>query len=237
MDYLDDPSKNIENYTLANFNQPSDLNESLKPKSVSSFDPEPTKSVLPLDPVLPELTVRNPTVQKPLPSRSTPSIRSSTTSSTTTSSTTTNTTARSSNHKPPKKVDEDIKIDPRAKVVFSIGNNMFDLGNLSQEPKPFGRRSTVRQRPDLDPPMNFSYQSLLEELGIFEPKQPLFWARATQANYSTNPNELQYAKGTRLAIIEKSKKEGWYLATKYNEITRSLTQEKGLVSYRCIQQE
>lgn len=84
----------------------------------------------------------------------------------------------------------DINIDPRAKVVFAIGNNMFDLGHLDLEDnldaanangkKASGggrdvnttsRRLTTRRRQpsaDLEAACNFSYQSLLEELGVFE---------------------------------------------------------------------
>ncbi|CAO0792851.1 unnamed protein product [Mucor circinelloides] len=82
----------------------------------------------------------------------------------------------------------DINIDPRAKVVFAIGNNMFDLGHLDLEDnldvsnsngKKTGgrdlnaasRRITARRRQpsaDLEAACNFSYQSLLEELGVFE---------------------------------------------------------------------
>ncbi|KAI8967486.1 hypothetical protein BDF20DRAFT_1004693 [Mycotypha africana] len=87
-----------------------------------------------------------------------------------------------------------ISIDPRAKVVFAIGNNMFDLGHLGQESDMDGitgtvraskikrstdgraRRSstTTRRRPlsaDIDAVCNFSYQSLLEELGVLEKKK------------------------------------------------------------------
>ncbi|KAK4509509.1 uncharacterized protein ATC70_007861 [Mucor velutinosus] len=85
--------------------------------------------------------------------------------------------------------DGDINIDPRAKVVFAIGNNMFDLGHLDLEDnldvanangkKASGgrdlniasRRLTTRRRQpsaDLEAACNFSYQSLLEELGVFE---------------------------------------------------------------------
>ncbi|KAI9266030.1 hypothetical protein BY458DRAFT_512898 [Sporodiniella umbellata] len=133
--------------------------------------------------------------------------------------------------------EEDVEIDPRAKVVFSIGNNMFDLGQLGQETKPArARRSMLRQRPDPEP-MNFSYKSLLEELGIVESLKPLFWARTTQANHRGRANELKYSQGTRLAILEKSAREGWFMAAKYDERTRQWTQEKGLVSSQCIQQE
>lgn len=79
----------------------------------------------------------------------------------------------------------DITIDPRAKVVFSIGNNMFDLGHLSQQQESvtvaaaekkeksiIPRRLTSRRRrqpsADLEAACNFSYQSLLEELGVFD---------------------------------------------------------------------
>jgi hypothetical protein len=92
-----------------------------------------------------------------------------------------------------KRVEEDegdINIDPRAKVVFAIGNNMFDLGHLDLEDnmdisnsggkKPSretntssgtSRRITTRRRQpsaDLEAACNFSYQSLLEELGVYE---------------------------------------------------------------------
>ncbi|KAI9341308.1 hypothetical protein BD770DRAFT_399093 [Pilaira anomala] len=85
----------------------------------------------------------------------------------------------------------DITIDPRAKVVFAIGNNMFDLGHLSQQQESvtvaaaatagaaekkeksiIPRRLTSRRRrqpsADLEAACNFSYQSLLEELGVFD---------------------------------------------------------------------
>ncbi|GAN06689.1 hypothetical protein MAM1_0133d06177 [Mucor ambiguus] len=83
----------------------------------------------------------------------------------------------------------DINIDPRAKVVFAIGNNMFDLGHLDLEDdvdmatangkkansgrdtNTTSRRLTTRRRQpsaDLEAACNFSYQSLLEELGVFE---------------------------------------------------------------------
>lgn len=75
--------------------------------------------------------------------------------------------------------EEDITIDPRAKVVFAIGNNMFDLGHLDLNEKnktdtaPSATRrltSTRRRQPsaDIEAACNFSYQSLLEELGVFD---------------------------------------------------------------------
>lgn len=90
-----------------------------------------------------------------------------------------------------KEEEGDITIDPRAKVVFAIGNNMFDLGHLDLDDKgntndkktdkkgsilngrglTATRRMTTRRRQtsaDLDAACNFSYQSLLEELGVFE---------------------------------------------------------------------
>lgn len=79
-----------------------------------------------------------------------------------------------------KEEEDDITIDPRAKVVFAIGNNMFDLGHLGQDEKKSenaksittSRRLTITRRrqpsADLEVACNFSYQSLLEELGIFD---------------------------------------------------------------------
>lgn len=75
-----------------------------------------------------------------------------------------------------KQEDGDITIDPRAKVVFAIGNNMFDLGHLDLDESkkndinPRRLASTRRRQPsaDLEAACNFSYQSLLEELGVFD---------------------------------------------------------------------
>ncbi|KAI8366601.1 hypothetical protein BD560DRAFT_400782 [Blakeslea trispora] len=88
--------------------------------------------------------------------------------------------------------EEDVPIDPRAKVVFAVGNNIFDLGNLDLEddsiissnrsnytryPKDntklsnsSNNRVVNRQRRrsvDFEAASNISYQSLLEELGLF----------------------------------------------------------------------
>lgn len=109
------------------------------------------------------------------------------------SSTSTTDTSEDEIESPFKRVEEDegdINIDPRAKVVFAIGNNMFDLGHLdlednidtsnsggkksSRETNTSGgnsRRITTRRRQpsaDLEAACNFSYQSLLEELGVYE---------------------------------------------------------------------
>ncbi|KAG1053885.1 hypothetical protein G6F43_004066 [Rhizopus delemar] len=343
VDYLDDPSKNYEKYTLANFDCPSEL--------VADHPPKP------------ELTVRNLTEEtnvpiverkqsivrnaiKPLPSISTPLVRSRKKSILKRSSSIKGTT-KEEQQKPElqqqqqdkkegvetKSTDEngDIKIDPRAKVVFAIGNNMFDLGNLAaaEEPKKnntkaFRRRSTVRQRQaDLDPSINFSYQSLLEELGIFEnkeshthsvpPKEPsttssseeeeiivtrsksikqhelqqenqkyyipqhqqpyyqypppttntlsnsyytrqniyqpvsypsttmksnrpiLFWAFTLTDWYSNKPEELQYTRGTWIAITDNSRNDGWYYGIKYDNRINSLSNEKGYVAQHCVQ--
>ncbi|CAO3655461.1 unnamed protein product [Mucor hiemalis] len=78
-----------------------------------------------------------------------------------------------------KEEEGDITIDPRAKVVFAIGNNMFDLGHLDLDEKnkqdsTTNRRltstTTRRRQPsaDIEAACNFSYQSLLEELGVFD---------------------------------------------------------------------
>ncbi|KAI9270088.1 hypothetical protein EDC94DRAFT_337763 [Helicostylum pulchrum] len=75
-----------------------------------------------------------------------------------------------------KREEDDITIDPRAKVVFAIGNNMFDLGHLDLDESkksdinPRRLASTRRRQPsaDIEAACNFSYQSLLEELGVFE---------------------------------------------------------------------
>ncbi|EIE88280.1 hypothetical protein RO3G_12991 [Rhizopus delemar RA 99-880] len=343
VDYLDDPSKNYEKYTLANFDCPSEL--------VADHPPKP------------ELTVRNLTEEtnvpiverkqsivrnaiKPLPSISTPLVRSRKKSILKRSSSI-KVTTKEEQQKPElqqqqqdkkegvetKSTDEngDIKIDPRAKVVFAIGNNMFDLGNLAaaEEPKKnntkaFRRRSTVRQRQaDLDPSINFSYQSLLEELGIFEnkeshthsvpPKEPsttssseeeeiivtrsksikqhelqqenqkyyipqhqqpyyqypppttntlsnsyytrqniyqpvsypsttmksnrpiLFWAFTLTDWYSNKPEELQYTRGTWIAITDNSRNDGWYYGIKYDNRINSLSNEKGYVAQHCVQ--
>jgi hypothetical protein len=155
--------------------------------------------------------IRN--VIKPLPSISTPVFRQKSKSRATpgsetkrqpapvmvvpeiSSSSTTTDTSDCEDNSPIRKANKDeegdITIDPRAKVVFAIGNNMFDLGHLdlddtsSTNDKRAGkkgsivgtggstatRRITTRRRQpsaDLDAACNFSYQSLLEELGVFE---------------------------------------------------------------------
>lgn len=90
-------------------------------------------------------------------------------------------TKKRSNGKNKKEEEGDITIDPRAKVVFAIGNNMFDLGHLDLEEKDkhestSNRRltssATRRRQPsaDIEAACNFSYQSLLEELGVFDKK-------------------------------------------------------------------
>ncbi|KAG2237074.1 hypothetical protein INT48_001842 [Thamnidium elegans] len=233
-----------------------------------------------------------------------------------------------------KQEDGDITIDPRAKVVFAIGNNMFDLGHLDLDESkksdinPRRLVSTRRRQPsaDLEAACNFSYQSLLEELGVFDKnsnsssptnnddvrspvenkdvlnrlsqreKRPaqqqqqyqtpeahqaahmvhagvpaystqqtatpimthpinsyganvynppsmaapvghqptLFWAQAIGDWYSGKPEELQYSRGTWLAVTE-TRPDGWFYATKFDSRLNTLTNEKGYVAQNYIQ--
>lgn len=85
--------------------------------------------------------------------------------------------------------EEELTIDPRAKVMFAIGNNMFDLGHLDTKKDDITRRNSIlkpgrnattvrrmgsrRRRPsaDLEAAVNFSYQSLFEELGVYDKRE------------------------------------------------------------------
>lgn len=363
VDYLDDPSTNYDKYTLASFNCP---NELVSPADPPTTKPEltvrnpteetaPTQTMKTIEPVTePERKrsiIRNRV--KPLPSLSTPLTKQKKPSIIRRSSSIKVTQKEEQQqqteavHPETKSVDEngDIKIDPRAKVVLAIGNNMFDLGNLAatEEPKKpstklYHRRSTIRHRnADLDPSCNFSYKSLLEELGIFDskgeqknnhanatdepllatsssnedviavrrrsvkkqpentsrqetkqpyiiqqqqqPQQPsyyhyppsivtsntyyasqqntspvystaagyppsssysnghsiLFWALTLTDWFSNNPEELQYTRGTWVAIVDTNRGDGWYYGIKYDNRANALTNEKGFVAQNCVQ--
>ncbi|ORE09924.1 hypothetical protein BCV72DRAFT_47294, partial [Rhizopus microsporus var. microsporus] len=365
VDYLDDPSTNYDKYTLASFNCP---NELVSPVDPSTTKPEltvrnPTEETAPIQATMTTELVTEPERKrsiirnrvKPLPSLSTPLtkqkkpsiIRRSSSIKVTQKEERQQQQQQTETVQPEtKSVDEngDIKIDPRAKVVLAIGNNMFDLGNLAatEEPKKpstklYHRRSTIRHRnADLDPSCNFSYKSLLEELGIFdnkgeqknnhanvtdepllasssnedvitvrrrsvkkqpentsrqESKQPyliqqqqqpqqssyyhyppsivtcntyyapqqntspiystaagyppnssysdghsiLFWALTLTDWFSNNPEELQYTRGTWVAIVDTNRSDGWYYGIKYDNRASTLTNEKGFVAQNCIQ--
>ncbi|KAI8993443.1 hypothetical protein BDB01DRAFT_776345 [Pilobolus umbonatus] len=212
-------------------------------------------------------------------------------------------------------VTEDIVIDPRAKVVFSIGNNMFDLGNLSsvvpdeklQMEIDHTSRSTKAR--DDSSVQAFSYKSLLNELGIFDQnkrdkdnkvthvkksvsirrKQPInevrnskeenrydtwngvevhrpveslyqanqptplqppaqrnqnmpapahghsyFWVYTLHDYYSDNLSELQYTRGTWLAVLS-TRPDGWYYAKKFDSRLNTMSNEQGFVSPNYVQ--
>ncbi|KAI8374153.1 uncharacterized protein BYT42DRAFT_575308 [Radiomyces spectabilis] len=59
----------------------------------------------------------------------------------------------------------DEPIDPRAKVVFAIGNNMFDVDH--QKGSKLQAANTTRKPNGLDEAFNISIKDLLEELGVY----------------------------------------------------------------------
>ncbi|KAI8887539.1 hypothetical protein K501DRAFT_242404 [Backusella circina FSU 941] len=239
------------------------------------------------------------------------------------------------------KTGEDIEIDPRAKVVFAIGNNMFDLGHLTNESsddiKPhrshlYSQRHRKQSSADIEAACNISYRSLLKDIGIFdndssdtdddthynkssssssnssklvrqEPEeqngtfikdekailnescemmnpvfhtytnnytdnyhhqqQPssdvyipndnhqyqsngynmpmmntgqniLFWGRAIGDWYSSEPEQLQFSRGTLFGIVE-TRADGWYYAIKYDSRLNGFTNEKGYVAQNYMQ--
>lgn len=87
--------------------------------------------------------------------------------------------------------DEDVVIDPRAKVMLAIGNNMFDLGNLNSGHEPPAsdrkmRRSKLRGHSE-DVTHAFSYKSLLKELGIVKENDPPKKTREEKKHRTEHP--------------------------------------------------
>lgn len=85
----------------------------------------------------------------------------------TSSSVITDDTSDEEQHAP--KGDRDAEIDPCANIVLAIGKNMFNLGNLLQDEKSGRRRR--RSSADLEAACNFSYQGLLEEIGVYKKEE------------------------------------------------------------------
>ncbi|KAF1796845.1 hypothetical protein FB192DRAFT_1292287 [Mucor lusitanicus] len=381
VDYMDDPAKTFQQHTIADFPVPAEFMAETSP--VDKPKPEltvrnPTVAMPPSTTERRKSIIRS--IIKPLPSISTPLMmrkeaekpvkqqqqpppppvlvvpEASPTSTTDTSEDEIESPVKRNKARQDEE-EGDINIDPRAKVVFAIGNNMFDLGHLDLEDnldmaaangkKASGngagvgrdlnatsRRLTTRRRQpsaDLEAACNFSYQSLLEELGVFESnkaankgdaspplakksivgatdglpaqqshyhpmpqqqqpqyqpppqqQQPyysqyptsnpspthampanhgyhpaptvaagneyyhpptnvvqgvqptLFWALAIADWYSGKPEELQFSRGTWLAVTE-ARTDGWYYAAKFDSRMNSLTNEKGYVAQHVVQ--
>ncbi|KAI7904994.1 uncharacterized protein BX663DRAFT_450382 [Cokeromyces recurvatus] len=211
VDYMDDPAKTFQQHTIANFPVPAELattpmeGEKTKEKLISDHEQPsvPSKSAS----VRRKSILRN--IAKPLPSISAPLLRQQKNSplppppalvvpeiscESTTDSSDEEDNSKSTGKNQNQEKDDNITIDPRAKVVFAIGNNMFDLGHLDLDDKNLdndklsdnatknnrmrssgllSRSTTTRRRQpsaDLEAACNFSYQSLLEELGIYDNK-------------------------------------------------------------------
>ncbi|KAI8342194.1 hypothetical protein EDC96DRAFT_449658, partial [Choanephora cucurbitarum] len=367
--YSEDPQKTLQRYTYANFSAPQEL-QTEPTDQITIKEETPEISIANKDPVERKKSIiRN--VVKPLPSITTPLMRvrrKSTQRQEIQSQSTSfasppvlvvpdlagdcssNGSDSENNSAKANAEDEDVSIDPRAKVVFAIGNNVFDLGNLDLEDHPIipsttsshtryskgdkkhnnssNNRTMVRQRRrsvDYEAASNISYQSLLEELGLFnesnnkcskptptrnatkiereknereqntnhepkrssstlnssQPYQPayshylpysssthsrthassndyayysrlkenmycppsnipqgtqptLFWALALDDWYTGNPEELQYSRGTWLAVTE-VQDNGWYFAAKFDPRANCLTNETGYVAQNYVQ--
>lgn len=52
--------------------------------------------------------------------------------------------------------------------------------------------------------------------------------------YSGKPEELQYSRGTWLAVTE-TRSDGWYYATKYDARLNTLSNEMGYVAQNYVQ--
>lgn len=52
--------------------------------------------------------------------------------------------------------------------------------------------------------------------------------------YSGKPEELQFSRGTWLAVTE-ARTDGWYYAVKFDSGMNSLTNEKGYVAQNVVQ--
>lgn len=52
--------------------------------------------------------------------------------------------------------------------------------------------------------------------------------------YSGKPEELQYSRGTWLAVTE-TRSDGWYYATKFDNRLNMLTNEMGYVAQNYVQ--
>jgi hypothetical protein len=94
---------------------------------------------------------------------------------------------------------EDIEIDPRAKVVFAIGNNMFDLGHLTNESsddiKPhrshlYSQGHRKQSSADIEAACNFSYRSLLKDIGIFDGSDTDDDTQYNQSSSSSNSSKV-----------------------------------------------
>ncbi|KAI9480804.1 MAG: hypothetical protein EXX96DRAFT_481550 [Benjaminiella poitrasii] len=225
VDYMDDPAKTFQQHKIANFPVP--------PKLITS------PVIIEQEPQKPELTIKNTVVDKherpmmpskstsvrkksivrsiikPLPSISTPLIRQQKTSPSSQESTTDSSdedeedNSRLDRKKNDQGEEGDIAIDPRAKVVFAIGNNMFDLGHLDLDDttldntltnskikssallsKSRSASTTRRRQPsaDLEAACNFSYQSLLEELGVYDKNENKHDENNSNKNQISNTN-------------------------------------------------
>ncbi|OBZ87041.1 hypothetical protein A0J61_04900 [Choanephora cucurbitarum] len=88
---------------------------------------------------------------------------------------------------------------------------------------------------------DYAYYSGLKENMYCPPSnipqgtQPtLFWALALDDWYTGNPEELQYSRGTWLAVTE-VQDNGWYFAAKFDPRANCLTNETGYVAQNYVQ--
>ncbi|KAI9315355.1 hypothetical protein BX666DRAFT_1961896 [Dichotomocladium elegans] len=146
-------------------------------------------------------------------------------------------------------------IDPRAQVVVAIGNNQFNVDqNMPEQQqarrKP-SRRRTVRNITsiEMEEAFNDSFRGLLQELGVHrtkkseqaasgpqqEPEQPeVIWARALYDYHSDQPDDLNFRRGSWLAIVRNDHKD-WWLAHKWDDTIGSLEETCGYVPSSFVQ--
>ncbi|SAM01071.1 hypothetical protein [Absidia glauca] len=94
---------------------------------------------------------------------------------------------------------DDVEIDPRAKVVFAIGNNVFEVDNKQKgtrfgqdAPKTSGtsssskhRQTSLKKDQKVDEAFDLSIKELLEELGVYGSSTPTT-SKPDRSNHSKN---------------------------------------------------
>ncbi|KAI8343359.1 hypothetical protein BC941DRAFT_411139 [Chlamydoabsidia padenii] len=133
--------------------------------------------------------------------------------------------------------EDDVEIDPRAKVVFAIGNNVFEVDN-KQKSNRFGqydhtkdtpllnksRHTSLKKNKKVDEAFDLSIKELLEELGVYE---------ATPGNNKKNDNSQESA----LDINQQSHSTGGLATTSTTTASRSSQQAPNVLDNRYTEQQ